>query len=816
MILDALQSDIRCVLRRLRRSRQFSFIVIVVLGLGFGLSIAIFSAVRSVLLAPLPYRDADHLAQIVSRWPKTGDQNDWGAPLLDAMDWKTTVPAFQDIAMYRYSLMNLAEDGPAEALYGLRVTANLLPMLGVRPQLGEWFPAEYDHPGNDHVILLSDDLWHRRFHADPGIVGKTIHFDGEGFEVLGVMPKGFNFPLRLETTVQLPSDQMQYWRPLAADLAHERHGDADAAVIARLQNGTSFAQAQLQLEAACRSLEQQFPASNKDLSARLLLLRQQTVSRVSAPLLALLAATGLILLLACANVAGLLLANGETHATELAVRMALGGSRLRIAALPMLQGVVLCLAGGLLGIPCAFASLGLLLRLAPIDVPRLAETRIDQAALAFAALLILFTGLFVGALNALQVLKRSPREMLSENFRNTPGHSRATLRGSLVIAQTALAVILMSGAALMLRTFVNLLSTDIGYSPDHVLYAVNVLPPSRYPTSSDRDLFYKKVLERLRAEPSIQFAAASTNFPLTGEYNGVKVQTADSPLGDTNAGLLADLNEVSSGYLEAVSVRLLKGRLIREEDTASTPAVAVIDTSLASRLWPGQDPIGKLIKTDADDKPVWRQIVGVVAPVRNRSLDIAGRPNVFLPASQTSGYINFIVVKSSASPSETARLVKSIVSGADPNQAVFFAQSMRDLVQDSIATRRFLFIAMSVFAVAALVLSVLGVYGIVSFIATRRVREVGIRMALGATQWSIVRLVVSQGARLVMFGGVCGLAASLLLNRFLSSLLFGVRAFDAETLGLTIAIMAAATAAAALLPAWRAARLDPMKALRTE
>lgn len=816
MIADALWSDLRCVLRRLRRSQQFSFIVIIVLALGFGLSIAIFSTVRSVLLAPLPYKDSDHLVQVISRWTKTGDQNSWSAPFRDAVDWKTTVPDFQDVAMYRYNLFNLTEGGSAEALYGLRVTANLLPMLGVRPQLGEWFPAEYDQPGNNHVALLSDDLWRRRFHADPGIVGKTIHFDGEGFQVLGVMPKGFNFPLRLATTAQLPTDQMQYWIPLAANLAQEHHGDANAGVIARLQSGTSLTRAQAQLEAACLQLQQEFPDTNKDLSARLLLLRQQTVTQVNMPLLALLAATALTLLLACANVVGLLLANGEAHVSELAVRMALGGSRLRIAFLPMLQGLLLCVLGGLVGVPCAFVSLKLLLRLTPIDVPRLAGTHIDPQALVFGALLVLFTGLFVGGLNAMQVLKRSPREVLSESSRNTPGQSRARLRSSLVITQTALAVILMSSAGLMLRTFVNLLSTDIGYRPDHVLYAVNVLPFSRYPTREARDLFYKKVLDRLRAAPTIQYAAASTGFPLVGEYDGVKVQTADSPIGDAGSTIIGDLNDVSPGYLEAVGVRLLQGRFIREEDTADSPKIAVIDNTLAHQLWPEQDPIGKLIKTDADGKPAWRQIVGIIAPVRNRSLDVAGRPNVFLPASQTSGYDNFLVVKSSASPTETARLLQTIVSSTDPDQAVFFSQSMRDLIEDSITTRRFLFIALSVFAAAALILSVLGVYGIVSFIAARRVREVGIRMALGATPWSIVRLVLSQGARLVVLGVVAGLGASFVLNRFLSGLLFGVHVFDVETLGLAIAIMGVGTIIAAFLPAWRAAKLDPMQALRTE
>jgi putative ABC transport system permease protein len=815
----ALWIDFRYVLRQLERSPGFCFIVLLVLAVGFGVSIAIFSAVRTVLLAPLPYKDATSLVQIVSRWPKSGDENSWSAPFRDALDWKATVPAFQDVAMYRYSLMNLTGDsGSAESLYGLRVTANLWPTLGVRPQLGEWFSSDYDHPGNDHVVLLSDDLWHRRFHADPAIVGKTIAFNRESYEVLGVMPKDFNFPLRLGTTALLPTDQMQYWTPLSADVANERRGEPNAGVIAKLKDGVSIAEAQMQIQAACLQLQQEFPASNKDLSARLYSLRQQTISQVNVPLLTLLAAAGLILLMACANVAGLLLARGEFHASELAVRMALGGTAWRVARVPIIQGILLCVGGGLFGIPCAILSLRLLLRLAPIDVPRLAGAKIDLYALAFAALAVVLTGLFVGAMNAMQVLNRSPREVLSEAGRTTPGRSRARLRSSLVIGQVALTVVLMSAGGLMLRTFISLLSTDIGYSPDHALYAVTVLPPSPYgyPTSGDRDLFYRKVLDRLRAVPGVQFAGVATGFPLVGQYDEAKVQAVGTDNGDKGSGVTADVDAVSPGYLEAVGVRLIRGRLIHEEDAANTPKTAVIDTGLANALWPGQDPIGKLFNADDPAKPVWRQVVGVLAPMRNRSLDIAGRPGVFLPLSQTSGYVNFVVTKSSGTPDETVRLLKGVVSGIDPNQGVFFAQSMSELIRDSIATRRFLFVALAFFGVAALVLAVLGVYGLVSFVAARRVREVGIRMALGATRGSVVRLIVFQGAQLVLFGAVVGLCASVLLDRLLSGLLFGVAPFDVETLGLTIVTMAIGTIVAALVPAYRAARFPPIHALRTE
>jgi putative ABC transport system permease protein len=410
----------------------------------------------------------------VSRWPKTGDQNGWSAPLRDAAEWKTTVPAFEDVAAYRFDLVNLTEGSP-DALYGLRVSANLLPMLGVGPQLGRWLSAEEDRPGHTHVVLLSDDLWRRRFHADPHIVGKVIHFDSEGYQVLGVMPRGFNFPLKSSGNVQLPTDQMQYWVPLGADLAREPHGAPNAGVIARLKEGVSLQAAQGQLETACRLLQQEFPATNRDLSARLSSLHQHTVGAFDGPLFALLAATALILLLTCANITSLLLAKGEFRSHELAVRMALGGSVGRVARIPLVEGIALCCGGCFLGLPLAVIVLKFLIHLAPVNVPRLADTRIDLHAVLFEVALALACGIVVGGLNALQVLQRSPREVLSESSRTSSGQPRAKLRSALVIGQIALAVILVSGAGLMLRTFMNLLSTDTGYKADHVVYAVTVL-----------------------------------------------------------------------------------------------------------------------------------------------------------------------------------------------------------------------------------------------------------------------------------------------------------------------------------------------------
>lgn len=814
--IETARTDLLQICRQLLKAPGFTVTAVLLLAAGIAVSTAIFSVVHTVILRPLPYSNPDRLVQIASLSVKTGEQYNGTAPARDALDWKDMVPAFRDVAIYRFALLNMRSGNHAETLYGLSVTANLLPMLGVRPQLGQFFPAEDDQPGNGHFIILSDDLWRRQFAADPQIVGKTVQMNDEGYQVLGVMPKGFNFPLRLATTALLPTDQMQYWVLLGLDLSKEPHGASSSRVIARLRDGVTIEQANEQLARACRVLGLQYPVTNKDLIATLLSLREQTILPVSGPLFALFVAAGLILLLTCANIATLLLARGESRAAELAVRMAIGGSRWRIARLPIMQGVLLCGCGCFLGVPLAFVALRLLLRLAPIDVPRLTGAQIDLNAVVFAAALALANGALLGGLNSLQIIRRSPREVLSDGARSSAGRPRTRLRSSLVVVQVALAVVLVGGAGLMLRTFLNLLSTDVGYRPGDVLYGVTVLPQSQYPRSEQRELFFQKVLDRLRSTPGIELAAVSTGFPMVGQYDAAKVEAADLSPRDGSTGILADSNGVSSGYLEAMGVRLLRGRLLADTDTADSPKVAVIDESLATALWPGENPLGKLINSNDPTQPIWRQVAGVVAPLHNKSLDVAARPALFLPLAQAGGYVNFVVIKTHAPSDEAARLLQKVVAGVDPNQGVFFTQSFAGLIEDTIAIRQFLFRVLVFFGVAALTLSTLGIYGLVSFIAVSRVREVGIRIALGATRGSIAGLIVSQGVRLTLIGSCLGILALPMLARILSGLLFGVQPFDIRTSLLSAFVLVAATTLAALIPAWRSAKMQPMSALRAE
>ena len=815
--MEGLPGELRQVCRQLWNVPSFTLMVIVMMAAGIGVSTAIFSIVHNVLMRPLPYADPNTLVQVISVSRKSGDSYGYGwAPLRDAYDWKTMVPAFRDVAVYGYALLNLKSGGHAVTLYGSAVTANLLPMLGVRPQLGRWFADDADQPNAAHTVILSDDLWRREFNADPRIVGKTIQMDDESYQVVGVMPKEFNFPLRLATTALLPTDQMQYWVPRMVDLAKSPHGVANAGVIARLKNGVTQPEAQEQLQAACRRLGEEYPATNRDLSAFLRSLRQQTVLQVSAPMLVLFAATVLVALLTCANIASLLLARGETRAGELAVRMALGGGYWQVARLPLLQGMLVCAAGCALGVPLAWAVLRLLLRLSPVDVPRMAGSSIDWRAMLFAAGLALLSGIFVGGFNALQVLRRSPREVLAGSARGYAGPARTRLRSSLAVIQVALAVVLVSGAGLMLRTFRNLLSADTGYQADHVYYGVTVLQPSRYPKFEQQALFFQRLLNELRAAPGLEAAAVSTGLPFIGQYYSGNVEARESTTVNSGTQLVSDTDSVSPEYLEMMGVKLLAGRLIRETDTADSPKVAVVDQTLANALWPGQNAIGHFFNMDDPAKPVWRQVVGVIAPTRNRSLDAAPRLSSFVPLAQTTGYVNFVVIKTQASTAQVAQLLRRAVSNVDADQGVFFVQSFSDLIAGTIAVRRFLFIVLAFFGAAALMLAALGIYGLISFIAVSRTREVGIRIALGATRGNICRLVVAQGIRLTIIGLAGGILAFALLGRLLSSLLYGTPSFDIPTVALAVATLGSAAAIAALIPAWRSTRVPPVTVLRMD
>jgi putative ABC transport system permease protein len=813
--MEDLPRELRQICRQLVKAPGFALVVIGMMAAGIGVSTAIFSIVRNVLLQPLPYNDPNGLVQLISMSRKTGESHGW-APQRDAYDWKTMVPAFRDVAVYGYALLNLKSGGQAHTLYGSAVTANLLPMLGVRPQLGNWFPEGADRKGAPHEVILSEEMWRREFHADPEIVGKSIQMDDEGYQVVGVMPKGFNFPMRLATTALLPTDQMQYWVPRIVDLAKSPHGLANAGVIARLKDDATQAEAQEKLQAACLRLEEQYPVTNKDLSAFLLSLQRQTILPVNAPLLALFAAAVLVALLTCANIASLLLARGESRASELAVRMALGGGYWQVARLPLLQGVVVCAAGCVLGVPLAFGILSLLLRISPIDVPRLESTSIDWRALLFAAGLALLSSVFVGGFNALQVLRRSPHEVLAGSARGYVGQPRTRLRSSLAVIQIALAVVLVSSAGLMLRTFRNLLSSDSGYHASHVYYGVTVLRPSRYPHFAQQELFFRKLLNELRATPEIESAAVSTGLPFIGQYYRADIESRETAAGQRGSQLVGDTVSVSPQYLESMGVKLIAGRLIQETDTAESPKVVVVDETLANALWPGQRAIAHFINLDDPAKPVWRQVVGVVAPTRNRTLDSAPRSSTFLPLAQTTDYVNFVVVRSQASTTVVAQVLRSAVARVDADQGVFFVQSFSDLVEGTIAVRRFLFVVLAFFGGVALLLAALGIYGLISFIAASRTREVGIRIALGATRGNIGRLVIAQGIRLTLIGVVAGVLAFALLGRLLSSLLYGTSSFDIATVAFVVTTLGAVAAIAALIPAWRSARVQPAAALRME
>jgi putative ABC transport system permease protein len=808
--------DVRSFLRQAVHNPGFTLSVVIVLALGVGISAAMFSIVQVVLLKPLPYPNPRQLVQLESLTRKTGEKYT-GVAYADIMSWQEQSHNFSGMGAYRFSLLNFGRAGQPEALYGLSVSWRVLPLLGVPPALGRWFQPEEDRPGHTHEVILSDDLWQRSLHSDPHVVGTTIRLNNEDYEVIGVMPPGFNFPDRLATSAHLPTTQMQFWRPLGADLSKEVHGSGHAAGIARLKDGVAFDQGVAELDAVSKRLEAEFPQTNSGLGATAIPLFDASVGSVRPALIMLSAAIGLILLIACANLASLLLARGESRRQESTVRLALGASSWRMLRLVITEAQMLAAAGWVTGCMVAVVILRLLLRLAPVNTPRIANARIDLSVVLFAAGLTFILGLFLSIAPMLQLLRRDPAQVLSEAVRgSSTGRGRVRVRNSLVVGEIALALLLVSGTGLLLRSFVNLTSVDLGFSPNKVAMSVISLSSAKYPKRDDKILFFHNLLDRLAAVPGVEVAAASLGLPVSGQYFDAQVRVEGRSPAGSAADLHTDFNEVSPGYFDALSIPLREGRKFTNQDTADSPLVAVIDEQMAHDLWPHEDALGKRISIEESGSLLWREVVGVVGTTRNYALDQPAQPGMYVPAPQGARAPVFIVVRSSGSPDEAIRRVRETVTGIDPEQPLFLASSMPTLLADSISNRQFMLTLLASFGISSLVLAALGIFGVISYTVAQRVREIGIRMALGAQRTDVVKMVLVQALFLIGCGLTIGMTAFLLTSQLLRSFFFGVSGHDPLVLAIVLLCLTLVSVSAAYLPARRAASIDPLRALRLE
>ncbi len=814
--------DLRYGLRMLRASPGFTLVAVITLALGIGANSAIFSVVRAVLLPPMPFANPGRLTQIQLRDRKTGEPANWVA-IRDVADWRAQNRGFESIGAYGGALLNLTAAGQPNALYGARVSANLLPLLGVPPLKGRYFVPAEDQPGRDQVIVLSYDLWQRHFAADPAIVGRTIRLTGantEDYTVVGVMPRGFNFPLGIPSAVNMPTRRMAYWIPFGVDPLRQSRDGMRCLVVGRLKPGVSPAQAQADLDAAAARIARESPQTNTGVGVRVVPFAHYVMGRARPAMLVMLGAVGLLALLACANIANLLLARAIDRRRETGIRLALGADRRRLLRQWITESLLLAAVGGGAGLLLARSSLRFLIHLAPQNIPRLAETRMDGIVLAFTVGLSLLAGLLFGVFPAWLAAGTDPQEALAEGgARGTAGRGRSRARDLLIVGEVAASVVLTIGAGLLARSFVRLIREDPGFRPDRVVTAIVILPQSRYPdVLSSHIVFYRKLLDGLRNLPGVESAGAANGVPLSGNITGAYVTVEGHR--STGMGTSRPSTEVfaaSPDYLPTMGIALLAGRELTPADASSGLHPAVTNDLAARRFWPHESALGKRISVNQDHgQEIWRQVVGIVKTTHDQSLDLPAQPAVYLPMEQAFEPPQFLAVRTSLPIAEISARLRQAVAAVDKEQPVYVVNGMQELLDNSVAPHRFAAVMLAVFGALALVLAAAGIYGVASYSVSRRTREIGVRMALGAQRGDVLRLVIGQGIQLTAIGVVLGLIGALVVTRALSSLLYGVAPTDPLTFASVPVALAAIGLTACYIPARRAAMVDPMAALRRD
>jgi len=808
LLADFLQ-DLRYAARILWKNPGFTAVAVIALALGIGANTAIFSVVNTVLLRPLPYKDPEQLVMVWEDASRHGYPRDTPAAA-NFVDWRDQNSVFSGMAAVEDGNFNLTGTGDPERLKGRRVSANLFPLLGVDPQLGRVFTAAEDQPGAQGVVVLSHRLWQRRFGGDPAIIGKTLTLNDEIHTVVGVMPARFKFP----------ENDDELWVPIALTAQEAANRNRHyLEVVARLKPGVTLAQAQSEMTTIGARLQQQYPESNTDLGVAVTSLQEHLVGDIKPALLILLGAVGLVLLIACANVANLLLARAAIRQKEIALRVALGARRWRLLRQFLTESVLLATLGGILGLAIAYAGLLLLGSFIPENISQAREISLDLKVLGFTLLVSLLTGFIFGLAPAIQALRMNQSETLKEGGRDSvTGRSGKRLRGLLVTAEVAVSLVLLIAAGLLINSFLRLRNIDPGFKVDHLLTMKIELPQPKYEAFERRSAFYTDLVQRVQSLPGVQSAAVTTNLPLYRQGNSTSARLEGKPDPPPGQELIVVTRFISPAYFETMSIPLLGGRQFTDRDTETTPNVAVISETMARRFWPGENAIGKRlsfgrVRTDAD----WIQVIGIVKDVRQFELNAEPRPQVYMSYRQGDFFPpDDLVVKTDVEPASMAAAVRKAVWEIDKDQPVSNIKTMEEILAGSIARQRFSMLLLGVFAGVALLLAAVGIYGVMSYSVAQRTHEIGIRMALGAQTGAVLKLAVGYGLKLVFAGVLIGLVAAFALTRLMSTLLFGVTPTDPATFALISLLLVGVAAVASYIPARRATKVDPLVALRYE
>lgn len=802
--MTSLFQDLRYGARMLLRSPGFAAVAVLTLALGIGGNTAIFSVVNAVVFRRLPYQNPDRLVWL-SETDLRERSGDMRVSPPTFLDWRSQAQGFEAVSAISEGDFVFTGRGEPERIPGAAVSANFFALLGVRPALGRTFLPEDDRVAGRPVVILSHEFWRNRFGSDPGIVGRGIALDGKSYEVVGVAPAGFNYP---------PGNRL--WVPLMPTLGDGLtiRGAHILDVIGRLKSGVPLSRASAELNAVQQRIAQE-DSDYRNYGARVVPLQEHIVGDLRLPLLVLLGAVGFVLLIACANVANLFLARAAARGREMAIRVAAGATRGRVVRQLLTESAMMALAAGTLGTLLASWGVDALVALSPQKLPRAQEIGLNGQVLAFALVVSLLTGLLFGLAPALQARKVDLSAGLKgEGFQLIGGTSRNRLQSLLVVSETALGLVLLVGAGLMIKSFVRLLQVNLGFRPQHVIAFRLSLADSRYPDPRGQAAFFQQLLERIKTLPGVRSVGMGRNLPISGQSmtSPVIIEGRPAPPGERR---LVQQAAVDPGYFSAMGIRIESGRSFNERDNAEATPVIILNQAFVRQFFPGENPLGKRLRTFFG-KPVMREVVGVVGNVKHSGPARATPPEVYVPYAQEPGPYMTVVVRTDADAATTIPAVRSAVLAIDRNEPLDQVATMESLFSESVARPRFFSWVLGAFGGMALILVAVGIYGVISYSVAQRVHEIGVRLALGAEQRDVLRLIIGQGLLLTGIGIVAGLAGALPLTHILAGLLFAVRPTDPATfVGVALLLMSVAMLAS-YIPARRAMKVDPMVALRYE
>ncbi|HKO98503.1 MAG TPA: ABC transporter permease [Pyrinomonadaceae bacterium] len=814
--METFLQDIRYGLRMLLKAPSFSIVATIALALGIGANTAIFSVVNAVLLRPLPFTKSEELMMVWETDSVRG-QKSGSASYPNFFDWRDQSQSFEKMAAYYTNDFIMTGRGESVRLPGAVVSADIFPLLGSVPMLGRTFRPDEDKPGESgRVAMLSQGLFQSRFNSDPNVVGQSMTLDGNNYTIVGVMPNDFKFPIQ--------NDPVDLWTTIAGDAEGDepvsvQRGAHFLGVIGRLKPGVSREQAQADMTAIGARLEKQYPDKNLNKSIRLEPVLESLVGDIRPALLILLGAVGCVLLIACANVANLLLARAMTRHKEIAIRTALGASRIRVVRQLLTESVMLSLAGGALGLVLAMWWSDLLIALGKEDIPRAMQVGLDWRVLGFTLLVSVFTGVAFGLVPAFHSSKTELTESLKEGGRGSgEGARRNRVRGVLVVAELAIAVKLLVGAGLLIQSLWLLQNVKPGFNSENVLTFSVSVPEVKYPAEKQAQ-FFRQLVKRMETMPGVQSAGAVMPLPLSGDRFSISFEIDGRPVAKGTEPS-ADFFTTGLGYFKAMGIPMIQGRDFSERDEKGAPGVVIVSKGFADKYFPNENPIGKRIKpgisTYDGEKSTMREIVGVVAEVRNRNMSAPIRPAYYVPHAQVPFSQMALVVKANGDPRGMIGGARNEVTSMDRELPVFNVKTMDEYLALAVSSPRFNTTLLGIFAAVALILTVVGLYGVMSYSVAQRTNEIGIRMALGAQTRDVLSLIVSQGFKLVLVGLAIGLAVAFALTRVIASLLFGVTTKDPLTFSAVAIVLAGVALLACYIPARRASRVDPLKALHYE